>query len=92
MKPHIYIHKNLYARGFGLTIVREGPIVFNFWLWCLSGCFYFGKRLFIEESLQNKRLREAEVSRQQAWDTIKILTDHVNTIETERAYATRDVW
>ena len=66
MKPHLYIHRNLYARGLGFSIVREGRLIFNFWAWHLSGCFYLGERYFAEESLQNRCLREAEERAQRA--------------------------
>jgi hypothetical protein len=59
MKPNIFIHRNLYARGLGFSVVREGTIVFNFWAWHISGSFYFGKRFMVEESTHNKRLAES---------------------------------
>lgn len=90
MKPHLYIHRNLYARGIGFSVVREGRLIFNFWAWHLSGCFYLGERFFAEESQQNKRLWEADqrALRAQAETTAALRRNE--WLETVAAYETRD--
>jgi hypothetical protein len=90
MKPHLYIHRNLYARGLGFSIVREGRLIFNFWAWHLSGCFYLGERYFAEESHQNKQLREANERAQTALSKVKDALKRNDWLETVAAYETRD--
>ena len=90
VKPYIYFHRNLYARGLGFSVVREGRLIFNFWAWHLSGCFYLGKRFFAEESLQNRRLAEADDRARKAQEETKRAILRIDELETIAAYETRD--
>lgn len=90
MKPKIFIHRNLYARGIGFSIVREGRIIFNFWLWHVSGCFYFGDRYFVEESHQNRRLKEADERARASANDAKSARARTDWLETVAAYETRE--